>query len=131
MADAALVGLYLVLSVSQALAMTLSVYFAYQITRLTGTFWAWSLLIVAFGLFALRDFTSVVSIFEQPVDQLSALTDQFTLTSVWPGTIVNEAAYLSLMVATFGLNRIFTRKRLKEKAWKKAASASMRVPETT
>ena len=107
MADSTLVGLFIVLSISQVFMMLFAVYFAYQIMRKVGTFWAWTVMVIAFSLFALRDFTGVASVLSTPLDQLSAKTDVFTWSSVWPGTIINEAAYAALMIATYGLEMIF------------------------
>jgi hypothetical protein len=87
--------------------MGAGVFYAYRISRSVGTFWAWSLLIVAFSLFALRNFTTFAFAVSIPPQQLDAGLSQFSLTSYWPGALINETAYLTLMVSMFGLDKIF------------------------
>jgi cell shape-determining protein MreD len=105
--DSILVDLIIILSVSQVLLMTLCVYFAIRITRIVGTFQAWTLMIIAFALLAARDFTSLGSLLAMSSTQLSARLDQFTLASTWPGQIISELSYLVLAVGIYGLLKIF------------------------
>jgi hypothetical protein len=90
MAVSVLVDLYVFFSVSQVVLMLFAVFFAYHIIRTIGTFWAWTLMVIAFGLLAVRDFTSVASVLSTPVAEIITKTEQFTITSHWPGTIINE-----------------------------------------
>jgi hypothetical protein len=114
MADSILVVIYVAASVSQVLFMLFATYDAVVIVRIVGRFWAWNLLITAFVFFAVRDFTSLASTLATPAAQLATKTDQFNITSVWPGTILNELAYATLAGSTYGLRKIFQKPTLKQ-----------------
>jgi phosphoglycerol transferase MdoB-like AlkP superfamily enzyme len=113
LADSLLISIYIFASVSQVVLMLLAVSDALAIMRMVGRFWAWMLMITAFVFFALRDFTSLASVLTTPVAQLTAKTDVFTISSVWPGTILNELAYGTLAASTYGLVRVFRRESSK------------------
>jgi hypothetical protein len=112
--DSILLGIYVALTISQALLMFIAAYLAYRITRIIGTFWAWSLLVVAFGFFALANIESLASVLSTPAAQLTTRLGQFTITSLWPGTLIHQVGYTALMVATYGLNKIFKEKSRKD-----------------
>ena len=113
MADPILVGIYVAASISQVVFMLLAVYDAFSITRMVGTFWAWTLMIAAFVFFAAHDFTSLASVLTTPAAQLATKTNQFTISSYWPGTILNELAYGTLAASTYGLRKTFRKTPVK------------------
>jgi hypothetical protein len=108
-----LLDIYFFASISQVVLMFIAVYYAIHIMHKVGTFWAWTLMVVAFGVLALHDFTSVASVISTPEVQLIAKTEAFTITSYLPGAILNEIAYATLAVATYGLATIFREKAVK------------------
>jgi hypothetical protein len=124
MADPILVGIYVAASVSQVVFMLLAVYYAFAITRTVGVFWAWTLMITAFVFFAARDVTSLASVLTTPAAELTSKTDQFTITSYWPGAILNELAYGTLAASTYGLRKIFRKTPSKKQPMRVAARTS-------
>jgi hypothetical protein len=49
-----------------------------------------------------------------PVAGLAPKTDMFTITSYWPGVIINESAYGTLAAGIYGLSKIFKMRAAEE-----------------
>lgn len=111
-----LLDIYFFASISQVVLMVVAVYYAIHIMHKVGTFWAWTLMVVAFGVLALHDFTSAASVLSTPEAMLITKTETFTITSYWPGAILNEIAYATLAVASYGLATIFRGKAVEATA---------------
>lgn len=83
------------------------VYYALRVTRQTGRFRDWTLIISAFSLFTVRNVISLVLTLSLPADELGALIDSIGLVSTLASQVVNIAATVALFLGMFGLARRF------------------------
>jgi hypothetical protein len=109
LADYTVVYVLVGLSVVQAWLTLTAAYFAYQITKAVGVFWAWAFIVAAFAVDAIRNIMSVVTIAFYPPDQLTALLDQFSAVQIWSGQLIGLLTAALLMAGMFGLRKIFLR----------------------
>src|SRR2546425_7661686 len=82
-------------------------YYAYRVTKLTGSFRAWTLIIAAFALLTVRNVVSLFLTLSLPPDQLSSLIESVGAFSTIVSSAVNVAAGLVLFLGMFGLVKRF------------------------
>ena len=83
------------------------VFYAYRVTKLTGSFRAWTLVIAAFTLLTIRNVVSLVLSFSLPADQLTSLIESIGAVTIILSSVVNIAAGIALFVGMFGLAKRF------------------------
>jgi hypothetical protein len=87
-----------------------AVLYAYRLTRITGTFKGWVLMIIAVALIAIQGSTSLVeTILFFPEAQLEQLINSFGATTIVTGSVLGLAVSLSLFLAMFERFRTFRR----------------------
>jgi hypothetical protein len=109
LADYTIIYVLAGLSVVQVWLTLTSAYFAYQITKVVGVFWAWALIVAAFSVNAIQNIISVVTIAFYPPDQLAALFAQFSAVQIWSGQLISLLTASLLMTGMYGLRKIFLR----------------------
>ena len=82
-------------------------YYAYRVTRTTGSFRAWTLIIASFVLLTIRNVVSLLLTLSLPPDQLASLIGSIGINAIVLGQIVNISAGVVLFVGVFGLARRF------------------------
>lgn len=95
------------ISVFQLILQAAVVFYAYRVTKLTGSFRAWTLIIAAFTLLTVKNVVSLILSLSLPADQLSALIDSVGLTTLILSSAVNMAAGVALFLGMFGLVKRF------------------------
>jgi hypothetical protein len=83
------------------------VFYAYRVTKLTGSFRAWTLVIAAFTLLTIRNVVSLVLSLSLPADQLTSLIESIGVVTIILSSVVNIAAGAALFVGMFGLAKRF------------------------
>src|SRR2546428_9593841 len=91
------------ISVFQLILQAGVVFYAYRVTKLTGSFRAWTLIIAAFTLLTIRNVVSLFLSLSLPADQLAALIDSVGLVALILTSSVNIAAAAALFLGTFCL----------------------------
>ena len=87
-----------------------AVYFAYRLTKITGAFRGWILMIIAVALITVQGTTSILTlILLFPESQLEALITSIGTPALIEGAVVGVAVSLSLFGAMFELYRTFKR----------------------
>src|SRR6266850_5318515 len=109
MADYTVVYVLVGLSVVQTWLTLTAAYFAYQITKAVGVFWAWAFIVAAFAVNAVQNIMSVLTIAFYPPEQLAALLAQFSAVQIWSGQLISLLTAALLMTGMFGLRKIFIR----------------------
>jgi hypothetical protein len=107
LADYTVIYVLIGLSIVQAWLTVTAAYFAYQITKAVGVFWAWGLIVAAFAVNAAQSLIGVVSIAFYPPDQIAALLASFNPLQIWSGQLISLATASLLMTGMYGLRRIF------------------------
>jgi hypothetical protein len=95
------------ISVFQLILQAGVVFYAYRVTRLTGSFRAWTLIIAAFTLLTIRNVVSLFLSLSLPADQIAALIDSIGVVSLILSSAVNIAAGVALFLGMFGLVKRF------------------------
>src|SRR5712664_2708238 len=95
------------ISVVQLVLQVLVFLYAYKVTRITGSFRAWTLLIAAFAILTVRNVVSLFLMLSLPADQVGALIDSVGVTTTILSQIVNLAAGIALFLGFFGLAQRF------------------------
>jgi hypothetical protein len=95
------------ISVFQLILQAGVVFYAYRVTKMTGSFRAWTLIIAAFTILTIRNVVSLVLSLSLPADQLSALIDSVGVVTLVLTSAVNIAAGVALFVGMFGLAKRF------------------------
>jgi hypothetical protein len=83
------------------------VFYAYRVTKLTGSFRAWTLVIAAFTLLTIRNVVSLVLSLSLPADQLTSLIESIGAVTIILSSVVNIAAGVALFLGMFGLAKRF------------------------
>jgi hypothetical protein len=114
MTDATVVITSLYIAAAGQLALQLgSVYYAFKLTKVTGTFRAWTLIITAFVFLSVRNLVSLVLTLGIPPAQLVALIDQIGWTTTMVSQLVNIGATFMLLVGVRELFVLFKRQSKK------------------
>jgi hypothetical protein len=89
---------------------TLAVFFAYRLTKITGSFRGWILVIIAVALFTFQNLVSLVeTVLFFPVAQLLQLIQSIGTASFIFSSALGMALSLTLFLAMFELYRTFKR----------------------
>jgi hypothetical protein len=73
-----------------------------------GIFWAWGLIVAAFALTAVTNILSLALVFALPIEQVSALLDQFGSSSIWSGVTFNLTSSFLLAIGMWGVYKLFS-----------------------
>ena len=95
------------ISVFQLILQAGVVFYAYRVTKLTGSFRAWTLIIAAFTLLTLRNVVSLFLSLSLPSDQLALLIESIGVVTLIASSAVNIAAGVALFLGMFGLAKRF------------------------
>ncbi len=107
MVDTVVISTLYFISVFQLILQAGVVFYAYRVTKLTGSFRAWTLIIAAFTLLTVRNVVSLFLSLSLPTDQLAALIDSVGLVALILSSVVNMAAGVALFLGMFGLAKRF------------------------
>jgi hypothetical protein len=100
------------IAVFQLLLIVLAIYYAYRITRLIGSFWAWSLLILSFVLTLGGNLLSLSLLIPLSEQQIVALLSAVGPAAVWLSQILSIFTSVLLTAAMYGLYQIFKKKKV-------------------
>jgi hypothetical protein len=95
------------ISVFQLILQAGVVFYAYRVTKLTGSFRAWTLIIAAFTLLTIRNVVSLFLSLSLPADQIATLIASIGVVSLILSSAVNIAAGVALFLGMFGLVKRF------------------------
>ena len=107
MVDTVVISTLYFISVFQLILQAGVVFYAYRVTKLTGSFRAWTLIIAAFTLLTIRNVVSLSLSLSLPADQLAALIDSVGPVTLILSSAVNIAAGIALFLGMFGLVKRF------------------------
>ncbi len=95
------------ITVFQLILQTLVFYYAYRVTKVTGSFRAWTLIIAAFAILTVRNVVSLILTLTLPSDQVSSLIESVGVTTTILSSAINVAASVVLFLGMFGLVKRF------------------------
>ena len=107
MVDTVVISTLYFISVFQLILQAGVVFYAYRVTKLTGSFRAWTLIIVAFIILTVRNMVSLFLSLSLPADQLASLIDSVGVVTLIATSAVNVAAGVALFLGMFGLAKRF------------------------
>jgi len=107
MVDTVVISTLYFISALQLILQAGVLFYAYQVTKLTGSFRAWTLIIAAFTLLTIRNIVSLFLSLSLPADQLGALIDSVGVVTMILSSAVNVAAGVALFLGMFGLVKRF------------------------
>jgi hypothetical protein len=107
MADIVVISTLYFISVFQLILQAGVLYYAYRVTRLTGSFRAWTLIIAAFTLLTVQNVVGLFYTISLPADQLTALINSIGMVTLIVSSAVNMAAGVALFLGMFGLAKRF------------------------
>jgi hypothetical protein len=107
MADIVVISTLYFISVFQLILQAGVLYYAYRVTRLTGSFRAWTLIIAAFTLLTVQNVVGLFYTILLPADQLTALINSIGMVTLIVSSAVNMAAGVALFLGMFGLAKRF------------------------
>ena len=83
------------------------VFYAYKVTRITGSFRAWTMIIVAFSLLTIQSVVGLVLTLSLPTDQIASLISSVGVTTTILSSMVTAVAGALLFLGVFGLAKRF------------------------
>jgi len=83
------------------------VFYAYKVTRITGSFRAWTLIIAAFSLLTIQSVVGLILTLSLPTDQITSLISSVGETTTILSSIVTATAGALLFLGVFGLAKRF------------------------
>jgi len=95
------------ISVVQLILQAGVFFYAYRVTKLTGSFRAWTLIIAAFALLTVRNVVTLLFELMLPSDQISSLIESVGVATTILSSAVNLVAGLALFLGMFGLVKRF------------------------
>lgn len=95
------------ISVLELILQALVFFYAYRITKITGSFRAWTLIIVGFAVLTIRNVVSLLLTLTLPADQVSTLIESVGVTTTILSSAVNLIAGIALFLGFFGLVKRF------------------------
>src|SRR5438046_4191619 len=98
MVDTVVISTLYFISVFQLILQAGVVFYAYRVTKLTGSFRAWTLIIAAFTLLTGRNVVSLFLSLFLPADQLAPLRDSVGFVALIVSPDVNIAAGVPLFL---------------------------------
>jgi hypothetical protein len=82
-------------------------YYAWRVTKQTGSFRAWTLIIAAFVILTVRNVASLLLTITLPADQVGALIESVGVFTTLLSSMINLAASVILFLGVFGLVKRF------------------------
>src|SRR6266446_9368299 len=107
MVDTVVISTLYFISVFQLILQAGVVFYAYRVTKLTGSFRAWTLIITAFALLTVRNVVGLLFELTLPTDQVSSLIESVGVTTTILSSAVNLVAGVALFLGMFGLVKRF------------------------
>ena len=107
MADIVVISTLYFISVFQLILQAGVLFYAYRVTRLTGSFRAWTLIIAAFTLLTVQNVVGLFYTISLPADQLTALINSIGMVTLIVSSAVNMTAGVALFLGMFGLAKRF------------------------
>jgi hypothetical protein len=95
------------ITVFQLILQAAVVFYAYRVTKLTGSFRAWTLIIAAFTLLTIKNVVSLFLTLSLPADQLTSLILSIGVVALIVSSAVDVAAGMALFLGMFGLVKRF------------------------
>ncbi len=95
------------IAVFQLILQALVFYYAYRVTKVTGSFRAWTLIVAAFAILTVRNLVSLILTLTLPADQVTSLIESIGVTTTILSSVVNVAASMVLFLGMFGLVKRF------------------------
>src|SRR3989442_5591635 len=92
MVDTVVISTLYFISVFQLILQAGVVFYAYRVTKLTGSFRAWTMIIIAFTILTIRNVVSLFLSLSLPADQLASLIDSVGVVTIISSSAVNVAA---------------------------------------
>lgn len=83
------------------------VFYAFKVSRITGSFRAWTMIIIAWSIVTVQSIVSLVLTLSLPTDQLATLIGSIGETTTLLSSMVNVVAGVLLFLGVFGLARRF------------------------
>ena len=83
------------------------VFYAYKVTRITGSFRAWTMIIAAFSLLTIQSVVGLVLTLSLPTDQLASLISSVGATTTLLSSMITAIAGALLFLGVFGLAKRF------------------------
>ncbi len=83
------------------------VFYAYKVTRITGSFRAWTMIIAAFSLLTIQSIVGLVLTLSLPADQIANLISSVGETTTILSSTVTAIAGALLFLGVFGLAKRF------------------------
>ena len=83
------------------------VFYAYKVTRITGSFRAWTMIIAAFSLLTIQSVVGLVLTLSLPTDQIASLISSVGETTTILSSMVTAIAGVLLFLGVFGLAKRF------------------------
>jgi hypothetical protein len=94
-------------SVLELVLQGLVFFYAYRISKITGSFRAWTLIIIAFAVLTIRNVVSLMLTLTLPADQVATLIESIGVTTTIVSSAVNLVAAVALFLGFFGLVKRF------------------------
>jgi hypothetical protein len=85
------------------------VFYAYKVTRITSSFHAWTLIIVAFSLLTIQSVVGLALTLSLPADQIANLISSVGITTTILSLMATAMAGALLFFGVFGLAKRFER----------------------
>lgn len=82
-------------------------FYAYKVTRITGSFRAWSMIIAAFSLLTIQSVVGLALTLSLPTDQIASLVSSVGETATILRSTVTAIAGALLFLGVFGLAKRF------------------------
>src|SRR5438445_12862540 len=79
------------------------VFYAFKVTRITGSFRAWTMIIAAFSVLTIQSVVGLVLTLSLPTDQIASLISSVGETTTILSTMVTAIAGALLLLGVFGL----------------------------
>jgi hypothetical protein len=83
------------------------VFYAYKVTRITGSFRAWTLIIAAFSLLTIQSVVGLALTLSLPADEIANLISSVGTTTTILSSMVTAIAGALLFLGVFGLAKRF------------------------
>jgi hypothetical protein len=98
--------LYFIAVVELVLQALVFIY-AYKVTKITGSFRAWTLIILGFAILTVQNVVSLVFTLSLPSSEISSLVESAGVMTVIVGSMVNLVAATVMFLGFFGLVKRF------------------------
>src|SRR5437773_4062701 len=98
MVDTVVISTLYFISVFELILQAGVFFYAYRVTKLTGSFRAWTLIIAAFALLTVRNVVSLLFELMLPTDQISTLIESVGVTTTILSSAVNPVAGVALFL---------------------------------